>query len=159
MSDSAPPSVVPGPLAGVRVLELGAFIAGPFAGRQLADMGADVIKVESPRRPDAMRDWGMTVDGRGLWWPQMARGKRLVTLDLRADEGRELALQLVEHCDVVLENFRPGTLESWGLGYDALRARNAGVILVRVSGYGQDGPYPAASGSRRRPRRTVGCGI
>ncbi len=120
---------------------MGALIAGPFAGRLLADMGADVIKIEAPDRPDPMRDWGKTVDGHGLWWPVMARNKRCVTLDLRQPEGQALALRLVESCDVVLENFRPGTLERWGLGYDALSERNPGVVLARVSGYGQDGPY------------------
>src|SRR6476620_4879322 len=97
-----------GPLAGVRVLELGSFIAGPFAGQLLGDYGADVIKVEAPRDGDPMRHWGVTRDGDSLWWPTIARNKRSIVLDLRQEPARRIAVQLAEHCDVVLENFRPG---------------------------------------------------
>jgi formyl-CoA transferase len=131
-----------GPLAGVRVIELGALLAGPFAGRLVADLGADVIKVEPPDRPDPMRDWGQeTYQGRALWWPVVSRNKRCITLDLRAERGQALLLDLVATSDAVVENFRPGTLERWNLGYERLREVNPGIVLVRVSGYGQTGPY------------------
>jgi formyl-CoA transferase len=135
-----------GPLDGIRVLELGNFIAGPFAGQLLADYGADVIKVEPPGRGDTMRSWGVTHEGRSLWWPSIARGKRSVTLDLRQAAGQELLLRLVEQCDLVVENFRPGTLDRWGVGYASMRERNASVIVVHVSGYGQSGPYATQAG-------------
>src|ERR1700753_1317510 len=129
---------VTGPLDGVRVLELGTLIAGPFAGRLLGDMGADVIKVEPPGAPDPLRTWGQAeLDGQRVFWTVHARNKRAVTLDLRRPRGRELFLDLVEKSDIVVENFRPGTLEKWNLGYDVLSERNARIILVRVSGYGQ----------------------
>ena len=127
------------PLAGIRVLELGAFIAGPFAGQLLGDLGADVIKVE-PTDGDIMRRYGVRVDGRSLWWPAIARNKRSVAVDLRDERGRDLVRRLVPHVDVVLENFKPGTLERWSLGYEALAAINPAVLLVHVSGYGQTGP-------------------
>lgn len=130
-----------GPLEGLRVLELGTLIAGPFAGRLLGDMGADVIKIEPPGSPDPLRTWGQAeLDGHHFFWTVHARNKKAVTLDLRKDRGRELFLDLVEKSDIVVENFRPGTLEKWNLGYDVLRQRNRGIILVRVSGYGQTGP-------------------
>ncbi|WP_116375140.1 CaiB/BaiF CoA-transferase family protein [Mycobacterium sp. MFM001] len=130
-----------GPLEGLRVLELGTLIAGPFAGRLLGDMGADVIKIEPPGSPDPLRTWGQAeLDGHHFFWTVHARNKKAVTLDLRKDHGRELFLDLVEKSDIVVENFRPGTLEKWNLGYDVLRQRNRGIILVRVSGYGQTGP-------------------
>ncbi|MGH3562329.1 MAG: CaiB/BaiF CoA transferase family protein [Mycobacterium sp.] len=130
-----------GALDGIRVLELGTLIAGPFAGRLLGDMGADVIKIEPPGRPDPLRTWGQAeVDGHHVFWTVHARNKKAVTLDLRQPEGRKLFLELVDKSDIVVENFRPGTLEKWDLGYDVLRERNRGIILVRVSGYGQTGP-------------------
>ncbi|ORV18066.1 CaiB/BaiF CoA transferase family protein [Mycobacterium celatum] len=130
-----------GPLEGLRVLELGTLIAGPFAGRLLGDMGADVIKIEPPGSPDPLRTWGQAeLNGHHFFWTVHARNKKAVTLDLRKDRGRELFLDLVEKSDIVVENFRPGTLEKWNLGYDVLRQRNRGIILVRVSGYGQTGP-------------------
>src|SRR4051812_45885573 len=128
------------PLDGVRVLELGSFIAGPFAGQLLGDLGADVVKVEPPGTGDPMRRWGVLEDGRSLWWPSIARNKRSIVVDLRDDRGRDLARSLAMRVDVVLENFKPGTVEKWGLGYDALAATNAGVVLVHVSGFGQTGP-------------------
>jgi crotonobetainyl-CoA:carnitine CoA-transferase CaiB-like acyl-CoA transferase len=127
------------PLAGVRVLELGAFIAGPFAGQLLGDLGADVVKVE-PTDGDIMRRYGVRVDGRSLWWPAIARNKRSVAIDLRDNRGRDAVRRIAARCDVVIENFRPGTVEKWDLGYDTLRALNAGVVLVHVSGFGQTGP-------------------
>ncbi len=130
----------PGPLAGIRVLELGSFIAGPFAGQLLGDLGAEVVKVEPPGTGDPMRTWGVLQDGRSLWWPAIARNKSSVAIDLRDDRGRALVRRLAERVDVVLENFKPGTLARWGLGYDALAAVNPGVILTHVSGYGQTGP-------------------
>ena len=131
----------PGPLAGVRVLELGSFIAAPTAGRLFAEFGADVVKVERPRTGDELRTWRRAAGATSLLFRTLGRGKRSVTVDLSHPDGREVVLRLVEHCDVVLENFRPGTLERLGLGPDALRAARPDVVLVRVSGYGQTGPY------------------
>ncbi|MDT0319018.1 CaiB/BaiF CoA transferase family protein [Streptomyces millisiae] len=130
-----------GPLAGIRVLELGNFIAAPSAGRLMADFGAEVIKVERPRGGDELRRWRLHEGDTSLLFRTMNRNKRSLTLDLRHPRGRALALDLVEDCDIVLENFRPGTLERWSLGADRLRAANPGLILVRISGYGQTGPY------------------
>ncbi len=127
-------------LSGLRVLELGSFIAGPFAGQLLGDLGADVVKIEPPETGDPMRRWGVLDDGRSLWWPSIARNKRSVAVNLRDERGRDVVRRLAEHVDVVLENFKPGTLERWGLGYDALAAANPAVVLVHVSGYGQTGP-------------------
>lgn len=130
-----------GPLDGIRVIEVGTLISGPFAGRLLGDMGAEVIKIEPPGAPDPLRTWGQAeLDGHHFFWTVHARNKKAVTLNLRVPEGRGLFLDLVEHSDVIVENFRPGTLEKWGLGYDVLRERSRGIILVRVSGYGQTGP-------------------
>ncbi len=134
------------PLAGLRVLELGAFIAGPFAGQLLGDLGADVVKVEPPGTGDIMRRYGVRVDGRSLWWPAIARNKRSVAIDLRDERGRELARRVAAHCDVVLENFKPGTLARWGMGYERLAAANPRVVLVHVSGFGQTGPRAADPG-------------
>jgi len=140
-----------GPLAGVRVLELGNFVAAPMAARILADFGADVIKVEPPGRGDELRTWGTHVptnsgDTISAWWLSMARNKRLVTLDLHQPAGRALALRLVGRSDIVIENFRPGRLEAWGLGWEQLRAANPRLVLVRISGFGQSGPYRERAG-------------
>jgi formyl-CoA transferase len=136
-----------GPLDGIRVLELGTLLAGPFAARLLADLGAEVIKVEAPDRPDPVREWGNgTVGERRLWWPTHSRNKKCVTLDLRRPEGQALCLRLVERCDAVIENFRPGTLERWNLGFERLNEVRPGVVCVRISGYGQDGPYRDRAG-------------
>ncbi|MDR0359286.1 MAG: CoA transferase [bacterium] len=135
------------PLSGVRVLELGQLIAGPFMGRMLADFGAEVIKAEPPRTGDPMREWGMhRYEGRGLWWPLQSRNKKLVTLDLKQAEGQDLCRRLAAKCDVLIENFRPGTLERWGLGPDRLHELNPGLVIARVSGYGQTGPYASRPG-------------
>src|SRR5918997_6854807 len=135
-----------GPLAGVRVVELGGLIAGPFCGHLLADYGAEVIKAESPGEGDVMRQWGGRYKGLGLYWPILARNKRAITLDLRQPRGQALCRDLAARADVIVENFRPGTLERWGLGYETLSAVNPGLILVRVTGYGQTGPYRDKAG-------------
>jgi len=136
-----------GALEGVRVVELGVLIAGPFAGRLLADSGAEVIKVEEPGHGDPLREWGqLRHEGRPVWWPVQSRNKKLVTLDLRSDRGRDLLLRLVERSDVLLENFRPGTLERWGLGPEDLWRVNPGLVIARISGYGQTGPYASRPG-------------
>ena len=136
-----------GPLSGIRVIELGAFIAGPFCGQLLGDLGAEIIKIEPPGVGDPLRRWGVAKkDGQSLWWPQMARNKRSVTLDLRKPQGSQLARQLIAKADVLLENFKPGTLESFGLVPAQLQADNPGLIIARVSGFGQDGPNAARPG-------------
>ncbi|MGJ6125600.1 CoA transferase [Mycolicibacterium sp. Y3] len=136
-----------GALDGIRVLELGTLISGPFAGRLLGDMGAEVLKIELPSAPDPLRTWGQAeLDGHHFFWTVHARNKKAVTLDLRKEAGRALFLELVDRSDVIVENFRPGTLEKWNLGYDVLRERNKGIILVRVSGYGQTGPDAGKAG-------------
>jgi formyl-CoA transferase/succinyl-CoA--D-citramalate CoA-transferase len=135
-----------GPLTGVRVLELGSFIAGPFAGQLLGDYGADVIKIESPGDGDPMRYWGVTLDGDSLWWPAIGRNKRSVTLDLRDERGCRLAARLAERCDVVLENFRPGVLERWGLDWPTLSATNPSLVMTHISGFGQTGPLAGQAG-------------
>ncbi len=135
-----------GPLSGVRVLELGSFIAGPFAGQIFGDYGADVIKVESPEDGDPMRQWGIRLDGDSLWWPTIARNKRSVCIDLRNERGRQVVRRLARQCDIVVENFRPGRLADWGLDYDTLAAEHPQLIMVHVSGYGQTGPKSEAAG-------------
>ncbi|HYV57777.1 MAG TPA: CoA transferase [Candidatus Nitrosopolaris sp.] len=130
-----------GPLAGIRVLDLGTRIAAPFAATLLADLGAEVIKVELPGQGDFLRTIGPFEKGYSLFWAVEGRGKKSITLDLRKPAGQALLKRLVAHADVVVENFQPGTLESWGLGYDVLSAINPGVVLTRVSVYGQTGPY------------------
>jgi formyl-CoA transferase len=136
-----------GPLTGIRVVELGNFIAGPFAGQLLGDWGADVVKVESPGDGDPMRHWGVTTDdGDSLWWPTIARNKRSVTADMRTDEGRSFVRALLDSADIAIENFRPGRMDEWGLDYESLSTTNPGLILVHVSGYGQTGPRAAEAG-------------
>jgi formyl-CoA transferase len=135
-----------GPLAGFRVLELGNFIAAPFAARIFADFGAEVVKIERPGVGDELRGWRRSRGETSMMFRTIARNKKSVTLDLRTDEGRAVALDLVRRCDVVIENFRPGTLERWGLGPDQLTAVRPDVVLVRISGYGQTGPYRDRAG-------------
>lgn len=136
-----------GPLDGVRVIEAGQLLAGPFAGQLMGDLGADVIKVEPPGVGDPMRQWGREKsEGSSLWWPVVGRNKRSVTLNLRERAGQDLLAELVRGADVFVENFRPGTLERWNLGYDRLRELNPRLVLVRVSGYGQTGPYSSRAG-------------
>ncbi|MCZ4563768.1 CoA transferase [Rhodococcus sp. IEGM 1401] len=135
-----------GPLHGIRVIELGNFIAAPFASRLFADFGADVIKIERPGVGDELRGWRRSRGDTSMMFRTIARNKHSVTLDLRTDEGRDLALKLVETADVVVENFRPGTLERWGLGPDRLQEANPDVVMVRISGYGQTGPHRDRAG-------------
>jgi crotonobetainyl-CoA:carnitine CoA-transferase CaiB-like acyl-CoA transferase len=133
-------------LAGLRVLELGHYIAAPFATRVMADLGADVIKIEPPAGGDPFRTWGTQVDGRSLWWSVQGRNKRSVTVDLRHAGGPALVRELVAHCDVVVENHKPGQLEKWGLGPADLEAVKPGLVMVRISGYGQTGPEAKRAG-------------
>ncbi len=128
------------------MLELGSFIAGPFAGQLLGDYGAEVVKVEPPGAGDPMRHWGVELDGDSLWWPGIARNKRSACVDLRHERGRDVVRRLAARCDVVLENFRPGRMAEWGLGYDALSAGNPRLVMVHVSGFGQTGPRAGSTG-------------
>ncbi len=130
-----------GPLAGIKVLELGTLIAGPFCARLLAEFGAEVVKVESPDGGDQLRAWRKMVDDTSLWWYVQARNKQSITVNLRMPEGQAIVRKLAAQADIVVENFRPGALEKWGLGYEQLAADNPGLIMVRLSGYGQTGPY------------------
>ena len=143
---SSIPHVSPQALSGLKVLELGQLIAGPFAGKTLADFGAEVIKVEPPATKDAsggdpLRQWRMLHEGTSVWWQVQSRNKKSVVLDLRTPEGREVAGRLIDEADVLIENFKPGTMEKWGMGYEQLSLRNPGLIMLRISGYGQTGPY------------------
>ncbi len=136
-----------GPLSDIRVIEMGTLLAGPFCGQILGDMGAEVIKVEPPNQGDPMRVWGRQKQGDpSLWWPVVARNKKAITLDLRQAEGQQVLRELVTKADFLLENFRPGTLEKWGLGWSELSAINPRLIMVRVSGFGQTGPYSRQAG-------------
>jgi len=128
------------PLSGLKIIELGQLIAGPFAAKILAEFGADVIKVEPPAG-DPLRQWRYVHDGTSVWWAAHARNKRSITLDLRQPEGQDVVRRLVADADIVIENFRPGAMEKWGLGFEALHAINPKLIMLRVSGYGQTGPY------------------
>ncbi|HAR07606.1 CoA-transferase [Halomonas sp. S2151] len=135
------------PLDDLKVLELGQLIAGPTCGQVLADFGAQVVKIEPPGKGDAMRQWGQTDEsGEPLWWNVIARNKQSLTLDLRKPEGQDLLRRLAAKADVLIENFRPGTMERWGLDYQSLSADNPGLIMVRVTGFGQDGPYASRAG-------------
>ena len=128
-------------LAGVRVVEMGQLIAGPFAGKTLGEFGADVVKIEPPGAGDPLRNWRLIQHGTSVWWQVQSRNKRSVAIDLRQAEGQQLARQLIAEADVLVENFRPGTLEGWGLSPDELHALNPGLVILRISGYGQTGPY------------------
>lgn len=135
-------SKTPGaPLEGVRVIEMGQLIAGPFAGKTLGDFGADVIKIEAPDGGDPLRNWRMIKEGTSVWWQVQSRNKRSLALDLRSSEGQDIARKLVAEADVLIENFRPGTLEGWDMGWDVLSQLNPGLVMLRISGYGQTGPY------------------
>jgi formyl-CoA transferase len=136
----------PGPLTGIRAVECGSLIAGPFCGQLLGDFGAEIIKVEDPGVGDPMRQWGHKVRGLSLHWPIIARNKKSVTADLRRPEGQDLLRSLLARSDVLIENFRPGTLERWGLAFDQLGDLNPRLILVRISGFGQTGPYAPQAG-------------
>jgi formyl-CoA transferase len=129
------------PLQGIRVIEMGQLIAGPFAGKTLGDFGAEVIKIEPPGSGDPLRNWRMMKEGTSVWWQVQSRNKRSIALDLRSEEGQDIARKLIAEADVLVENFRPGTLEAWGMGWDVLSKLNPGLIMLRISGYGQSGPY------------------
>ena len=131
----------PSALKGVRVIEMGQLIAGPFAGKMLGEFGADVVKIEPPGAGDPLRNWRMIKNGTSVWWQVSSRNKRSLALDLRAKDGQDIARRLIAEADVLIENFRPGTLEGWGLGWDELSKLNPGLVMLRISGYGQTGPY------------------
>ena len=139
--------VTMGPMSDLRVVEMGSLIAGPFCGQILGDFGAEVVKLEDPKSGDPMRQWGRSLPGgHSPWWPVIGRNKKSVTLDLRSREGQSLARTLINRADVVIENFRPGTMEKWDLSYESLAADNPGLIMARVSGFGQTGPYAGRAG-------------
>ncbi|MDD9853414.1 MAG: CaiB/BaiF CoA-transferase family protein [Deltaproteobacteria bacterium] len=147
MATDQTPDFARGPLADLRVVEMGVLLAGPFCGQLLADFGAEVIKIEQPGSGDPMREWGREKShGKSLWWPVVARNKKSVTLNLREAEGQELARALIARSDVLVENFRPGTLERWGLGPEALHAADPRLVVARVTGFGQTGPYASQAG-------------
>jgi formyl-CoA transferase len=146
MSDAVQPKPE-GPLADLRVIEMGTLIAGPFCGQILGDFGAEVIKIEDPKAGDPMRQWGRSLPkGLSPWWPVIGRNKKSVGLDLRTAEGQQIARALIRNADVVVENFRPGAMEKWGLSYESLSAENPRLIMARVSGFGQTGPYAQRAG-------------
>jgi formyl-CoA transferase len=141
-----PTSAKEASLQGVKVIELGTLIAGPYAASLLGQFGAEVIKIESPAGGDPLRSWRKLHNGTSLWWYSQSRNKKSLTLDLKSEEGQQIVRELVRDADIVIENFRPGTLEGWGLGWDDLVKINPNLIMVRVSGYGQDGPYSQRPG-------------
>lgn len=138
---SLPVPAATSPLAGLKVLELGQLIAGPFAAKTLADFGADIIKIETPGAGDPLRKWRLLKDGTSVWWQVQSRNKRSVALDLKSPEAQDIVRRLAADADVLIENFRPGAMEGWGLGPDELLALNPRLIMLRISGYGQTGPY------------------
>lgn len=141
------PKQASGPLAGLRVIELGVLLAGPFCGQLLGDLGAEIIKIEPPGQGDPMRDWGtIRPQGQGLWFSIVGRNKKCITVNMRTPQGQQILKDLVAQADFVLENFRPGTMEKWGVGYDVLSAINPALIMIRVSGYGQTGPSSHKAG-------------
>jgi formyl-CoA transferase len=131
----------PGPLANLKVVEMGTLIAGPYCARLLGEFGADVVKIETPGEGDPLRKWRQLHEGNSLWWYAQARNKKSVAVNLKAPEGQQVVRDLVAKADIVVENFRPGTMEKWGLGYDVLSKANPGLVMVRLSGFGQTGPY------------------
>jgi formyl-CoA transferase len=144
-AQAAPPRQ--GPLTDIRVIEMGQLLAGPFCGQLLADFGAEVIKIEQPGEGDPMREWGREKPyGKSLWWPVVARNKKSLTLNLRTPEGQQVVRDLVAQSDILIENFRPGTMEKWNLGYDVLSKINPKLVMVRVTGFGQTGPYSSRAG-------------
>ncbi len=141
------PRFANGPLSDIRVIELGTLLAGPYCGQLLGDMGAEVIKIEPPGQGDPLRVWGREkAHGKSLWWPVVARNKKAITLDMRQPEGQQILKELAAEADIVLENFRPGPMEKWGCGWEELSKINPRLIMVRVSGYGQTGPYSKQAG-------------
>ena len=131
----------PAALHGLKVVEMGQLIAGPFVGKTLGEFGAEVIKIEAPGAGDPLRNWRLIQDGTSVWWQVQSRNKRSIALDLRSKEGQDIAKKLIEQADVLIENFRPGTLEGWGMSYEELAKDNPGLVMLRISGYGQTGPY------------------
>ncbi len=147
MPDNSPPNIArKRPLEGIRVIELGQLLAGPFAGSMLAYFGAEVIKIETPTGGDPIRSWREVQNGTSLWWHSIGRNKKSVTIDLKTEQGRNLARQLIDTADVLIENFRPGVMETWGLGPDDIKQTNPSLIYTRISGYGQDGPNASKPG-------------
>lgn len=134
------------PLQGIRIIELGNLVAAPFAGKIFSEFGAEVIKVEEPKRGDALRNWRIMHEDTSVWWYVQSRNKKSVTANMREEDGQEVVRSLIEQADVVLENFKPGTLEKWGLGYEAIKENNPSIIFTRISGYGQTGPYKEKPG-------------
>jgi len=141
IQDPATQTVTPRALEGVKVVEMGQLIAGPFCGKTLGEFGADVIKIEAPGAGDPLRNWRLIKEGTSVWWQVQSRNKRSVALDLRQQEAQAVARQLIAEADVLVENFRPGTLEGWGMSPEELHAINPGLVILRISGYGQTGPY------------------
>ena len=139
--DPATQTATPRALQGVKVVEMGQLIAGPFCGKTLGEFGADVVKIEAPGAGDPLRNWRLIQDGTSVWWQVQSRNKRSIALDLRQQEAQDLARKLIAEADVLVENFRPGTLEGWGMSPEALHALNPGLVILRISGYGQTGPY------------------
>ena len=139
-------SLTPGALQGLKVVEMGQLIAGPFAGKTLGEFGAEVIKIEAPGSGDPLRSWRLKLDGTSVWWQVQSRNKRSLALDLRSTEGQDIARQLIAQADILIENFKPGTLEKWGMSYEELSVVNPGLIMLRISGYGQTGPYRDLAG-------------
>ncbi|WGG48977.1 CoA transferase [Rugamonas sp. DEMB1] len=150
-------SASPGPLAGIKVLELGTLIAGPFCARMLAEFGAEVIKIETPGSGDPIRQWRVLKDGTSLWWSVQARNKKSLTLNLKDARGRAIARQLALEADIIIENYRPGVLEKWELGYAQLQAVKPATIMVRLSGFGQTGPMRTCPASAPSASRWAGC--
>ncbi len=147
MAETGSGTAAEGPLAGLRVIEMGQLLAGPFCGQILGDFGAEVIKCEQPGVGDPMRVWGREKPhGKSLWWPVVARNKKSITLNLRTPEGQQIVRDLVASSDILIENFRPGTMERWNLGYEELSAINPKLVMVRVTGFGQTGPYASRAG-------------
>ncbi len=145
-SDTAKSHVRKRPLEGLRVIEMGQLLAGPFTGSILGYFGAEVIKIEPPEGGDALRGWRLMENGTSYWWHSIARNKKSVTVDLKSEDGRKLVRQLIDTADILVENFRPGLMEKWGLGPEDIRQTNPGIIYTRISGYGQDGPYSSKPG-------------
>jgi formyl-CoA transferase len=141
MTTNAQQNPQAGPLSGLKVIELGQLIAGPFAAKTLADFGADVIKIEPPAGGDPLRQWRLIKDGTSVWWQVQSRNKRSLALDLKAPQAQDIVRQLAAEADILIENFRPGAMEGWGLGPEALMQLNPRLIMLRISGYGQTGPY------------------
>ena len=153
------PATPKGPLAGIKVLELGTLIAGPFCSRMLAEFGAEVIKIEAPGEGDPIRKWRVLKDGNSLWWYVQSRNKKSVTLNMKDPRAREIARKLALDADIVIENYRPGVLEKWNLGFEQLKAINPATIMVRLSGYGQTGPMRDAPGFGAIGESMAGCAM